>query len=86
VGDHSVATSIIGLLFEESMTFQCRECEEERPSGERVSVPFTFVHKMEKKKGEAFICTKCWVEGGLHEHKKQEMINELMEALNGKRW
>lgn len=67
-------------------SFHCMECNNETPMFQRSSQTFTFVHKMMTHDVEVFMCTECYLKGGLSEERREAMIEELKDAQDGARW
>lgn len=67
-------------------SFHCTECREEVSITQRASVTVTFQHRMNTYDVEIFICTGCYMSGGLSKAREREIIEELSDAQDGARW
>jgi hypothetical protein len=62
------------------------ECKTETPITQRTSQTITFQHKLVEHDVEVFICTGCYMSGGVSEKRKKELVEELSDAQDGARW
>jgi hypothetical protein len=67
-------------------TFQCVNCQEDLPWSQRIFQTFKFQNKLETYDVSVTLCTKCFMEGGLHPNREKEIVQELSDAQKGMRW
>ncbi|MHA2201970.1 MAG: hypothetical protein ACXABN_19055 [Candidatus Thorarchaeota archaeon] len=56
------------------------------PITQRTSQTITFTYKLKTFDVEIFICTGCYMNGGLSKRRKDDLVKELCDAQDGARW